>query len=244
MIALKCPRCDHELEVSQASASLGVICPRCGASVPAGGADSAQVRSNASAPNPTIGPSVSQTLDNSEGATPSFAFLRPPEGPDELGRLGTYRVEKLLGQGGMGMVFQAVDVGLQRSVALKVMRPEMGANLEFRQRFLREARATAAIKSDYIVTIHQVGQDNDVPFLAMEFLEGMPLDNWLQNRSRPVLAEVVRIGMEVAHGLWAAHERGLIHRDSSRPTSGSRNRAAGSRSSISAWRGPWPRPTA
>src|SRR5271165_2000176 len=105
MIALKCPRCDHELEVSPASASLGVLCPRCGANVPAdafaGPAEAAPARGNAPNPNPTIGPSLSPTLDNSAGATPSFAFLRPAEEADELGRLGNYRVKKLLGQGGM-----------------------------------------------------------------------------------------------------------------------------------------------
>lgn len=119
-------------------------------------------------------PGVSPAMDNTT-APSSFAFLQPAEEAGELGRLANYRVKKLLGQGGMGMVFHAIDVCLQRAVALKVMRPEMGNNLEHRQRFLREARATAAIKSDHIVTIHQVSQENDVPFLAMEFLEGMPL---------------------------------------------------------------------
>jgi len=208
MIALKCPGCGHELEVSAASARLGLICPHCGRTIPVDALNSADTDSPGQ--SPTIGPPVPSTV-NSPSA--SFGFLRPPEAADELGRLGDYRVKRLLGQGGMGMVFEAVDMHLQRSVALKVMRPEMGNNLEFRQRFLREARATAAIKSDYIVTIHQVSQENDVPFLAMEFLEGMPLERWRQHKGKLPIPEVVRIGIEAALGLWAAHQRNLIHRD-------------------------------
>src|SRR5208337_2225381 len=131
---------------SAASASLGVICPHCGRTIPVDALPdrAAEPLKHNSADtdtpgqSPTIGPPVPATV-NSPPA--SFPFLRPPEEADELGRLGNYRVKKLLGQGGMGMVFQAVDLHLQRPVALKVMRPDMGNNLEFRQRFLREARA-------------------------------------------------------------------------------------------------------
>ena len=73
--------------------------------------------------------------------------------------------------------------------------------------------AAAAIEHDHIVTIYQVGEDRGVPFLAMEFLEGESLDDRLQRESRLPLAEVLRIGREIAEGLAAAHERGLIHRD-------------------------------
>src|SRR5438552_13304320 len=106
-------------------------------------------------------------------AVPNYAtFLAAPQGPDELGWLAHYRVLNLLGQGGMGAVFQAEDTQLQRIVALKVILPECAANPVARERFLREARACAALKSDHVVTIYQVGLDRDVPFLAMEFLQG------------------------------------------------------------------------
>src|SRR5262249_7503656 len=82
-----------------------------------------------------------------------------------------------------------------------------------RQRFLREARAMAAVKHDHIVTIYQVGEDNDTPFLAMELLQGESLEHGLQRCPRPPLAEVLRIGRELAEGLAAAHSLGLIHRD-------------------------------
>ena len=114
----------------------------------------------------------------------------------------------------MGVVFQAEDPQLQRIVALKAMLPALAASASASQRFLREARAAAAIKHDHIVTIHQVGEDRGVPFLAMEFLEGEPLDERLRTRRQAAAGRrSLRIGREIAEGLAAAHEHGLIHRD-------------------------------
>src|SRR5204863_10076392 len=101
-----------------------------------------------------------------------YDFLEPARAPDEIGRLGPYRVLKLLGEGGMGMVFKAEDVKLRRPVALKVIRPDTARDPSAAQRFLREAQAAAAIKHDHIVTIYQVEEDGGVPYLAMEFLQG------------------------------------------------------------------------
>src|SRR5262249_4780409 len=97
-----------------------------------------------------------------------YDFLAAPEQPDEIGRLGGYRVLKVLGSGGMGVVFLAEDPRLKRPVALKTLRPEVAARPGARQRFLREAQTAAAVKHDHVVTIYQVSEDNDVPFLAME----------------------------------------------------------------------------
>jgi serine/threonine protein kinase len=144
--------------------------------------------------------------------SPSYDFLSPPQSPDEIGRLGCYRILQLLGEGGMGMVFKAEDVNLQRPVALKVMKPEVACNPSSLQRFVREARAAAALKHDHIVTIYQVEHETTVPFLAMEFLQGEPLDRWLQ-RHRPTFRQALKLAREIALGLQAAHERGLIHRD-------------------------------
>jgi hypothetical protein len=113
----------------------------------------------------------------------------------------------------MGVVFQARDPQLERLVALKAMLPGMAATASARQRFLREARAAAAVKHDHIITIYQVGEDRGVPFLAMELLHGEPLDRRLRRQGSLPVAEVLRIGREVAEGLAAAHEGGLIHRD-------------------------------
>ena len=139
--------------------------------------------------------------------------LAPPQQPDEIGRLGGYRVLKELGRGGMGVVFQAEDPKLKRLVALKVMLPRLAADASARRRFLREAQAMAAVHHDHVVTIYQVDEDNGVPFLAMEFLHGMPLDKWLKDGRKPNLAQMLRMGREIAEGLAAAHARGLIHRD-------------------------------
>jgi tRNA A-37 threonylcarbamoyl transferase component Bud32 len=141
-------------------------------------------------------------------------LLSPPQGPGEMGRLGPYRVVRLLGKGGMGMVFEAEDVHLQRAVALKAMRPDIAQNASARERFLREARATANIEHDHIVTIYQVGEDRGVPYLAMQLLKGLSLEDYLRKKQPGLPVDrVLRIGREIARGLAAAHARGLIHRD-------------------------------
>jgi urea transport system substrate-binding protein len=144
---------------------------------------------------------------------PSFAFLAPPREAGELGWLGIYRIVGVLGEGGMGVVFDAQDTHLQRRVALKVLRPELAVNLGFRERFLQEARAAAGLSSDHVITIYQVGMENDVPYLAMQYLSGETLEQRVRREGRLPAAEVMRIGREVAEGLAAAHDKGLVHRD-------------------------------
>ena len=142
-----------------------------------------------------------------------LSFLATAQGRDEMGRLGAFRILKILGKGGMGMVFLADDPELERNVALKVMLPKIAANPSAKQRFLREARAAAKLHSDHIVTIHHVGEDRGIPYQAMQLLDGMPLDQLL-NKGKPIpLAETMRIGREIAQGLAVAHEKGMIHRD-------------------------------
>ncbi|MBM4073393.1 MAG: serine/threonine protein kinase [Planctomycetes bacterium] len=143
----------------------------------------------------------------------TLSFLAPPQAADEIGRIGTFRVLKLLGAGGMGLVFQAEDVHLRRKVALKVMRPEAAGKPGARERFLREAQAAAAIEHEHIVTIHHVGEDRGVPFLAMPWLKGMSLEERLKQPAPLKPAQVARVGRQVALGLAAAHDQGLIHRD-------------------------------
>jgi hypothetical protein len=152
-------------------------------------------------------------LSPSRIGTEPFSYLKPPLQVDELGRLSDFRVLQLVGQGGMGIVFRAADTRLGRIVALKVMQPRFAFNTNSRQRFMREARAMAALKSDHVVTIYEVGVANDLPFLAMEFLEGEALDSLQKKVGRLPSSQVVRIGKETAHGLSAAHARGLVHRD-------------------------------
>jgi serine/threonine protein kinase len=146
-------------------------------------------------------------------AAPRLDFLRPPAEKDELGRLGHYRVLRLLGSGGMGMVFQAEDVTLRRAVALKVIRPDLKDREGVGERFLREARSLAAIKHDHLVTVYQAGQEGDVFYIAMELLQGETLDELLRRRGPPEPDEVLRVARETTLGLAAIHARGLVHRD-------------------------------
>jgi Tol biopolymer transport system component/tRNA A-37 threonylcarbamoyl transferase component Bud32 len=140
-------------------------------------------------------------------------YLAPAEAPDEIGRLGGYRVLKELGKGGMGVVFLAEDVKLNRRIALKVMRPSIAASGEARQRFLHEAKATAQIEHEHIIAIFRADEDRGVPYLAMPLLQGETLEDRLRRETKLPPAEAVRVAREVAEGLAAAHDRGLIHRD-------------------------------
>jgi serine/threonine protein kinase/Leucine-rich repeat (LRR) protein len=142
-----------------------------------------------------------------------FTFLTPPQQPDEIGRLGAYRVLKKLGSGGMGMVFLAEDPMLKRQIALKTLLPRVALNPESRQRFLREARAAAALDHPHIIAIHQVGEDHGVLFVAMPLLRGESLEDRLRRDTRLSPAEAARVAVEIADGLAAAHAAGLIHRD-------------------------------
>ncbi len=124
-----------------------------------------------------------------------------------------YRLVRKVGEGGMGIVFQAEDTLLNRTVALKLMQPELAFRDGMRQRFIREARALASLRSDHVVSVYEAGEGLGIPYLAMEFLEGETLDRLVNRAGTPPLAEVLRIGREACTGLGAAHARGLIHRD-------------------------------
>src|SRR5262249_41050813 len=165
------------------------------------------------APSRSVSDSKTATSESGKTSAETYDFLAPPKGPDELGWLGPYRVLKVLGSGAMGVVFQAEDPHLQRQVALKAMLPAMAASESARKRFLREAQPAAALEHDHIVSIYQVGEDRGIPFMAMQFLKGEPLDERLKREKCLPVQETLRIGREVAEGLDAAHQRGLIHRD-------------------------------
>ncbi len=131
---------------------------------------------------------------------------------DELGRLGGYRILRVLGEGGMGIVFEAEDVTLGRRVAIKVLR-SAEIDQPQRKRFLQEAQLVASLSSDHIVTVHQVGEEAGCLFIVMELLRGETLDTRLRREGSLPVAEALRIAREVAEGLAAAHEKQLVHRD-------------------------------
>lgn len=140
-------------------------------------------------------------------------ILSPPILGDELGWIGHYKIVKVLGRGGMGMVFQAEDTRLQRPVAIKIMLPEVASRQGAKERFLREARAIAALRNEHVITIYDVNQEREIPYLAMEFLFGQSLERLLDTGTKFSVADTLRIGREIASGLAAAHEAHLIHRD-------------------------------
>lgn len=140
-------------------------------------------------------------------------FLAPPQNADELGWLGTYRVLRLLGAGGMGIVFEVEDAALKRRMAMKVLRPALAASHSARRRFQREAQAAAALQHDLIVPIFHVGEVRGFPFLTMPLLQGETLEERLQRETTLPVADLIQLGREVATGLGVAHAVGLIHRD-------------------------------
>lgn len=143
----------------------------------------------------------------------------PPDGTDRpkadwgIGHLGTYRLTAILGTGGMGTVYEAIDTQLHRRVAVKVMNASVARNTLARQRFLREARAAASVRTPHIITIYQVGESRETLYLAMEILEGETLQDRCVRQGILPIRDAVRIARETAIGLTVAHGKRLIHRD-------------------------------
>jgi urea transport system substrate-binding protein len=145
-------------------------------------------------------------------AAATHDFLSPPREPGELGWLGPYRIRGVLGEGGMAIVFDAEEPHLARQVALKVLRPNI-ADASTRERFLREARALAALPPSHVVHLYAVGEANGLPYFAMERLRGESLESRLQRDRSLSVVEALRIAREAAEGLAVVHEHGLVHRD-------------------------------
>ena len=143
-----------------------------------------------------------------------LGFLDPPTGPGQLGKLGVYEVTEVIGRGGMGVVLKAIDGPLHRYVAIKVLAPELATSATARRRFAREARAVAAIAHDHIVAIHAVdATPGGLPYIVMQYVSGKSLQDRLNGAGPLETREVLRIGMQAARGLAAAHAVGLVHRD-------------------------------
>jgi serine/threonine-protein kinase len=140
-------------------------------------------------------------------------FLTPSDWPDSLGRLGTYEVKGVLGQGGMGVVLKALDPALNRNVAIKVLAAHLASSGAARQRFLREAKSAAAVVHEHVAAVHAVAEAAGLPYLVMEYVPGRSLQERLDSQGPLTLPEVLRIGMQAAAGLAAAHAQGLVHRD-------------------------------
>ncbi|HQR07328.1 MAG TPA: serine/threonine-protein kinase [Gemmatales bacterium] len=140
------------------------------------------------------------------------SWFDPPTQPDSLGRFLHYEILEELGQGGFGIVYRVFDEKLHRVVALKILSPTLASNGAARQRFLREARAGAAVRHEHVISIHAV-DDAPLPHLVMEYISGQTLQQKIEKVGTLHLKEILRIGMQIAQGLEAAHRQGLIHRD-------------------------------
>jgi serine/threonine protein kinase len=159
---------------------------------------------------PTIAPpTIPRTKDS------STAFLLPPSDPAYLGRLDQFEVMRVIGRGGMGIVLEAFDTKLQRPVALKVLDPDLAHDETSRKRFCREARAAASITHENVVAVHQVehAASGELPYLVMQLISGETLEQRLLRERQLPLKEIVRINLQLVHGLAAAHAQGLVHRD-------------------------------
>jgi WD40 repeat protein/tRNA A-37 threonylcarbamoyl transferase component Bud32 len=154
--------------------------------------------------------SAPEQLANADQAMP---FLAPPREPGGLGRLDHYDVLEVVGRGATGVVLKARDTKLQRVVALKVLAPRLAANDPARERFVHEAQATAAVRDDNVIAIHAVSDEGPLPYLVMEFIAGVTLEDRIKQGAPLKLPEILRIGLQVASGLAAAHKQGLVHRD-------------------------------
>jgi serine/threonine protein kinase len=139
-------------------------------------------------------------------------FLEPSTKPGSLGRLGHHEVLKVLGKGGFGIVVRAFDETLQRVVAIKVLSPQLASTSPARKRFLREARAAARVRHENVVQIYAVAEQ-PLPYIVMEYIPGQTLQQRLNQTGPMEVPDILRIGGQIARGLAAAHQQGLIHRD-------------------------------
>jgi serine/threonine protein kinase len=140
-------------------------------------------------------------------------LLSAPSHPEMLGRLGRYEIERIIGNGGMGIVLKAFDSELNRPVAIKMLAPHLARVGAARQRFAREARAAAAVVHEHVVPIHNVESEHANPFLVMQYIPGESLQARVERAGPLSVPEMLRIGLQAASGLAAAHAQGLVHRD-------------------------------
>ena len=178
----------------------------------AGGAPSPPDATMALDPAGRPEPASPPTEPGDEQEDAPLDFVLPPTKPGSLGRLGHYEVLEVLGRGGFGIVLKAFDEMLHRVVAVKVMAPRLAATSPARKRFLREARASAAVRHENVVAVYAV-EEQPIPYLVMEFIAGETVQQRLDRTGPLDAAEVARIGRQIAEGLAAAHAMGLIHRD-------------------------------
>src|SRR6185312_14648972 len=140
-------------------------------------------------------------------------FLAPAPRPGLLGMLGEYEVQEVIGQGGFGVVLKGYEPALHRLVAIKVLSPALAGSAVARKRFTRETQAAAAVCHEHVVAVYGVHEQAGLPYLVMQYVAGESLQERLDRTGPLELVDIVRIGLQTAQGLAAAHAQGLIHRD-------------------------------
>ena len=164
---------------------------------------------------PDVG--FNQTLDRNDSVNSvihsTVSFLEPTDHPDSLGRFARYEIMELLGRGGMGIVMRGFDTSLNRHSAIKVLAPELATSAAARKRFSREAKSAAAVVHPHVVPIQTVDEHHGLPYLVMPVVEGQSLQQRVEQDGPLSIVEAIRIASQVADGLSAAHEQGLVHRD-------------------------------
>lgn len=138
-------------------------------------------------------------------------LLQPSDHSEHIGRIGQYEIEELLGAGGTGVVYSALDTRLGRQVALKILRPSLGTAA--RERFMSEARAAAAIEHPNVITIFSVDAEGPLAYIAMQCLPGQTLELRLQSVTFIPEGELRDMARQIAAGLDAAHRKNIVHRD-------------------------------
>jgi tetratricopeptide (TPR) repeat protein/predicted Ser/Thr protein kinase len=140
------------------------------------------------------------------GPSPSVSGIR-------VDTIGKYQIVRVLGHGGMGTVYEAVDPIIRRKVAVKTMMPDLAETPELRARFLREAQAAGGLRHRNIVTVYDLGEARGQPYIAMEYIEGTDLEKIVQSREPYSLEWKLDILRQVCEGLTYAHKHGIVHRD-------------------------------
>src|SRR5262249_50248064 len=128
---------------------------------------------------------------------------------------GKYRVEKMLGEGGMGLVVSAVHLGLEQEVAIKFLLPEAMRNKVAVERFLREAKVAAKVRSEHVARVHDVGtlEEGGIPYIVMEHLEGSDLGKLIDREGALPIEEACEIALQACEALAEVHAAGIVHRD-------------------------------
>ena len=128
-------------------------------------------------------------------------------------RLGRYEIREMIGEGAMARVYKAYDPEIDRTIAVKVLKPNFSEDDQYRARFLREARAAGLLSHPNIVTVYDVGVEGDRSYIAMELIEGMTLADLIRTDRQFTVREIVDIGIELCRALDYAHRKGIVHRD-------------------------------